>query len=625
LYQDINGVRQTVSGRYMPEANGQVGFQVGTYDPTQPLVIDPTYSLVYSTYLGGNNSTYGFSIAVDSSSDAYVTGWTGSTNFPTTKTAFQTRNSSGYIQTFVTKFNSGGSGLVYSTYLGGSDGGAAGTGIALDGSGDAYVTGWTGASNFPTKNAFQTNYGGGNEDAFLAKLNPSGSGLFYSTYLGGSGTEGFVGGATVRVGGIAVDSSGDAYLTGITNSTDFPTTSGAFQTTSPVAGARDAFVAKVNTQLSGAQSLVYSTYLGTSGDSWADSTSAYGIAVDSAGDAYVTGNAAPNFPTTPNAYLANVSSGGGNIANNGGILAELNPAGSALVYSTYLFDGGGTGRAIAVDGSGHIDVAGQSQNQAGFSSGFVMVLGPTAAGTTLLYSYSPLLGTANPYGMALDTAGHIYVTGSTTGSLTTVNAFQPTFGGTSNNSLNAFVAELDPSQSGVASVVYSSYLGGSGNDLGQGIAVDSTGNAYVVGVTGSPNFPTTPKAFQTRLRGTNDAFVTKIDPPAATETLAAPGIGGSGGEASPAVGQMVSALDLAQLADSLLRAGQPAMPAVAVLGPAAPSVPPASPSRVPHTAGTPSPLAAEATDAVFATSVTTANDEDTWLFAPFSSGNPDGR
>jgi hypothetical protein len=514
LYQDTSGVRQQVAGQYVLEGNGQVGFRVGAYDSTRPLVIDPTYSLVYSTYLGGSNSTYGFGIAVDQYGDAYVTGWTGS-NFPTTRNAFQARNpdrGTSYIQAFVTELNASGSGLVYSTYLGGSNGAAAGTGITVDQYGDAYVTGWTGATDFPTKNPFQPHYGGGSNDAFLTKLNPSGSGLLYSTYLGGSGAEYFTGGSTVRAGGIVVDSSGDAYLTGITNSANFPTTPGVMQPT-PVSS-HGAFVAKVNTLSAGTVSLVYSTYLETPGNAWATGTWTYGIAVDSAGDAYVTGNAAPNFPTTPNAYLANVSSGGGTIVNNGGFVAELNASGSALVYSTYLFDGSGLGKAIAVNSSGNICVAGQSSTMGG---GFVMVLGPTPGSTTLLYS--TIMGN-NATSIALDTAGHMYVTGSTNGyNFTTVNAFQPTFGGSSSNSNNAFVAELDPSKTGIASIVYSSYLGGTGNDMGEGIAVDSTGNAYVVGYTGSPNFPTTPNTFQTRLRGTVDAFVTKIDPPAASMTI----------------------------------------------------------------------------------------------------------
>ena len=184
--------------------------------------LNPTGSgLVYSTYLGGSGYDDGFGIAVDASGNAYVTGFTDSTDFPTTAGAFQT-TFGGFGDAFVTELNPTGSGLVYSTYLGGSDDDE-GYGIAVDTSGNAYVTGYTHSSDFPTTaGAFQTTYGG-DRDAFVTKLNPTGSGLVYSTYLGGSDCDFGV--------GIAVDTSGNAYVTGITFSSDFPTTAGAFQTT----------------------------------------------------------------------------------------------------------------------------------------------------------------------------------------------------------------------------------------------------------------------------------------------------------------------------------------------------------------------------------------------------------
>jgi hypothetical protein len=240
--------------------------------------------LVYSTFLGGSSNDVGTGIAVDGLGNAYVTGYTGSTNFPTTPGAFQTTYGGG-VDAFVTKLNPLGSApLVYSTFLGGSSGDQ-GRGIAVDGSGNAYVTGFTGSTNFPTTlGAFQTSYGG-NGDAFVTKLNPAGSApLVYSTYLGGSNED--VG------GGIAVDSSGNAYVTGYTFSTNFPTTSNAFQPTS--GGAPDAFVTKLNP---GGAPLVYSSYLGGSGFD-----RAFGIAVDSFGNAYVTGDTSGSFPTTPGAF-----------------------------------------------------------------------------------------------------------------------------------------------------------------------------------------------------------------------------------------------------------------------------------------------------------------------------------
>src|SRR5439155_566034 len=192
-------------------------------------------ALVYSTYLGGSSNDQGNAIAVDASGSAYVTGETLSTNFPTTLGAIQP-TFAGVIDAFVTKLNPAGGALVYSTYLGGSDDDE-GLGIALDASGSAYVTGFTGSTNFPTTaGAFQPTLAGG-PDAFVTKLNPAGSApLLYSTYLGGSAED--------EAFGIAVDAAGSAYLTGQTDSTNFPTTKRAFQK-AHAGGQFDAFVAKI--------------------------------------------------------------------------------------------------------------------------------------------------------------------------------------------------------------------------------------------------------------------------------------------------------------------------------------------------------------------------------------------
>src|SRR5437762_1954940 len=307
VYQEVGGERKPVEGRYVLASANRIGFQLGVYDHSQPLVIDPV--LVYSTYLGGSAYGEGDGIAVDGSGNAYVTGLTDSTNFPTLN-ALQSTISSNYVG-FVTKFNPSGSALVYSTYFGGSDGGW-GRSIAVDASGNAYVTGVTSASNFPTVNALQSTYGGGYNDAFVIKLNPTGSALVYSTYLGGSGED---------IGyGIAVDGSGNAYVTGEAGSTNFPSTAGAFQTS--IGGYSDAFVSKLNP---GGSALVYSTYLGGSGED-----SGYGITVDASGNAYVTGyTGSTNFPT---ANALQSTPAGGYPA----FVTKINARGSALVYSTYL-------------------------------------------------------------------------------------------------------------------------------------------------------------------------------------------------------------------------------------------------------------------------------------------------
>lgn len=215
IYQEVDGVRKFVTGRYILRNQHQVGFQVDAYDHEKPLVIDPV--LVYSTYLAGSGSNEGTSIAVDPAGNAYVTGVTDSLSFPTTTGAFKT-NQSGGRDVFVTKINAAGSTLSYSTYLGGSLDDE-GYGIAVDTAGNAYVAGTTASPNFPTTTGALQTTNNGATDAFVTKLNATGSALVYSTYLGGSGyEEGF---------GIAVNPAGNAYVTGLTTSSNFTTTSGA--------------------------------------------------------------------------------------------------------------------------------------------------------------------------------------------------------------------------------------------------------------------------------------------------------------------------------------------------------------------------------------------------------------
>jgi hypothetical protein len=235
VYQEVNGERKEIESGYMLKGAGRIGFAVGEYDARRPLIIDPV--LAYSTYLGGNITDVGYGIAVDSAGNAYVTGNTSSTDFPTTPGAFATTKNS-VDDAFVTKLNASGTALVYSTYLGGNgtNGTDVGYGIAVDSAGNAYVTGATLSTDLPTTpGAFETT-NNGSDDTFVTKLNASGTGLVYSTYLGGNSADfGY---------GIAVDLAGNAYVTGETNSTDFPTTPGAFDTTDNPG--RDVFVTKLN-------------------------------------------------------------------------------------------------------------------------------------------------------------------------------------------------------------------------------------------------------------------------------------------------------------------------------------------------------------------------------------------
>jgi hypothetical protein len=398
----------------------------------------------------------------------------------------------------------------------------------LDAAGNAYVTGSTESSSFPTTpGAFQTTIAGA-ENAFVTKLNVDGTALVYSTYLGGRSLD--FGAA------IAVDAAGNAYVSGDTDSGNFPTTPEAFQTT--IAGAGNAFVTKLN--LDGT-ALVYSTYLG--GGSL-DAGAA--IAVDAAGDAYVTGNASSSdFPTTPGAFQTTLR------AFQDAFVTKLNPEGTALVYSTYLGGSGGLGRydggsAIAVDAGGNAYITGvassgdfpttpgafQSTPGGNFGNAFVTKL--SADGTALIYS--TYLGGSGSSGsgdgglaIAVDGAGNAYVTGFTasTDFPTTSGAFQTAL--PLGASQDAFVTKLSADG---AALIYSTYLGGSSNALGErgsALAVDSAGNVYVTGSADSSDFPTTHGAFQSTLGGNfGNAFVAKFRffPPAPTRFFA---VGGAPG------------------------------------------------------------------------------------------------
>jgi Bacterial Ig-like domain (group 3)/Beta-propeller repeat len=442
----------------------------------------------------------GEGIAVDSSGNAYVTGDTCSTDFPTMNPLQPANDGTcGWGNAFVTKLNPSGSALVYSTYLGGSVADA-GLGIAVDSSGNAYVTGETLSPDFPiTPGAFQTACGGGGSgcwDAFVAKINSSGSALVYSTYLGGDGVD--------AGWGIAVDRSSDAYVTGQTNSTNFPVTPGALQTTcgSNSCSNSNAFVSKLNPSGS---ALVYSTYLGGSGGDYGN-----GIAVDSSDDAYVAGvTESTNFPTM---NPLQPTFGGAIDA----FVSKVNSSGSTLVYSTYLGGSGQDfGQSIAVDSSGNAYVTGATEStnfptvsplqpaNGGSTDAFVAKLNPS--GSALLYStYLGGAGYDSGNGIAVDSSGNAYVNGTTnSANFPTMNPLQAALAGGG----DAFVAEINSIGSALA---YSTYLGGSGGEVGEGIAVDSSGSAFVTGFTTSTNFPTMNPLQPVYGGGYSDAYVAKI-------------------------------------------------------------------------------------------------------------------
>ena len=341
VYQEIAGERQPVEGRFSLLAKNTVSFTLGNYDREQAVVIDPT--LAYSTYLSGSSSllggSSGYSIAVDAVGDAYIIGTTIALDFPVTNGAYQTVNhTSSYngspipLNVFVVKLNSAGDGLVYSTFLGGTGTynntavlGESPSSIFVDYLGYAYVSGVAHSSDFPTtQGAYQnTNKAVARYQAngFVTKLNPTGTGLVYSTYLGGSGSSS----ATIGDGcaQITVDNSGSAYVVGTASSSDFPTTGQAYQTVP--AGNINGFVTKLN---AAGSSLIYSTLL-----NYADG---FAVAVDKTGNAYVGGVATTGFKTTAAAYqLTNHAPSSYN-----GFVAKVAPTGSSLLYSTFL---GGSG------------------------------------------------------------------------------------------------------------------------------------------------------------------------------------------------------------------------------------------------------------------------------------------
>ncbi|MDX8367213.1 SBBP repeat-containing protein [Cytobacillus sp. IB215665] len=465
-----------------------------SYDTDHTLIIDPTLS--YSTYLGGEGIEAGFSIAVDGMGNAYVTGATSSTNFPTTPGAFQT-TLDGFLDTFVTKINATGTALIYSTYLGGSDN-EMGAGISTDTNGNAYLTGVTNSTNFPTTpGAFQTMLNGDNA-AFVTKINATGTDLIFSTYLGGDGDD--------AGNDIALDAQGNAFVTGRTESTDFPTTFGAFQTM--LMGVQSAFVTKVNAS---GTDLVYSTYLGGDGGDVG-----IGIALDAQGNAFATGvTNSTNFPTTLGAFQMMLN------GNNAAFVTKVNATGTDLIFSTYLGGDGDDGSAgITVDIHGNTFVTGVSTSTnfpttlgafqtmlMGGQSAFVTKV--NAMGTDLIFS-TYLGGNSDDtgFGIAVDAHGNTFVIGTTesTNFPTTVDAFQTMLMG----GQSAFVTKVNAM--GTA-LIFSTYLGGNSDDTGFGITVNAHGNAFVTGSTESINFPTTVGAFQTTLADLSDAFVTKITVP----------------------------------------------------------------------------------------------------------------
>ncbi len=512
LYQIFNNMKLPISGGFSLKSSTRVGFSLTGYDQTKPLVIDPV--LLYSTYLGGLADDQAVGIAVDSAGSAYVAGWTQSTNFPLASQGTMPSGTNAFVakldvsgssllysdfiggssddygqaialdsennayltgytcssdfpmvngfQTsmvacwdgFVSKLSTDGSSLLYSTYLGGSNQ-TQPYAIAVSSSNDMYVAGYTYATDFPLRNAYQATVspnGGGvyGQYGFVTHLTADGSALVFSTYLGGNTNVPYNcgypcwGEPSSTIQGIAVDASGNAYVAGNTNTSNFPTSDGAYMPSANTPGnAQIMFVS----EFSSSGSLLYSTYFGTT---TGDPTSAAAIAVDSTGSAYLTGTAYSDgtFPVTaPN--LCDPGTYGWSCSN--GFITKFNPTGTGLAYSTFL----------------------------------------------------PVYNSATPQSLALDAEDNAYVLSSVYGGgVTTVNPIEAF-----TNQGDLLITEVDPTGS---IQLFGTYLGGNGNDSPAGIAVDASGGIYVAGYTDSSDFPVTAAALQNTEGGNTDAFVLKV-------------------------------------------------------------------------------------------------------------------
>jgi hypothetical protein len=496
IYQDYNGQRENVEGKFIKLDELEYGFElINNYDRKEVLVIDPIVKFKYSTFLGGSSSETGYDIVADSSGNTYVAGSTSSSNFPTTPGANDTTHNGGSGEIFISKLNPSGSKLIYSTFIGGS-GSDYPYGIKVDNLGNAYVTGKTDSTNFPTTSGTIQTTKSGSGDAFAIKLNPSGATLIYCTYLGGTALD--------EVGDIAIDSSGNAYITGNTYSSNYPTTPGAYSTTKNTSG--EGFITKIN---SNGNAMVYSTFLGGDGSDFGRS-----ISVDSNGFAYITGyTSSTNFPTTSGVINTTKN------PDTDGFITKLNQAGNGLVYSTYL---GGDAKefpqGITLDSNNNVFITGRTH-----STNYPTT--PNAFDTTHdINNYDAFVTKINSFAtsiifstylggndwdeskdLAVDSAGNVYVTveTSSTDYPITPGAFDKV-----KDNVEVTITKLSANGS---KVLFSSYLGSDGNDRARAIAIDSSGYIYLTGRVEGSGFPTTQGAFDTILSGFTDAYVVKID------------------------------------------------------------------------------------------------------------------
>ena len=509
-----------VGAAYVLEADGSIGFRVGPHDPKAALVIDPVLSVAYASFLGGSGTDVASSVALDSSGKMYVGGTTtSSTSFPE-GLGNRVGPADGPSEFFIAKIDptvSGPNSLIYLTFLGGS-GKQSGGQIAVDSSGDVAITGTTTSVDFPVTDTTQPTNGltsGDGNDVIVSEIDPTGTKLMFSTIFGGSGAESLNG-----TGGIALDSSGDVYIASDTNttpldsaSTDLPVTTNAYQTMWD-GQTSDGFLAVFSppAQAGGAATLKYCSYLGTNA---VGAPGVGGIAVDNSGSAYIAGFAANTVSGFPVKNAFQTAYGGGTAD---AFLMKISPLGEGtqdLVYATEL---GGSGEdealAVAVDSANppNAYVAGLTQSSnfptngsvAGYqsvlhvnatSNAFLSVISQNAGSGMTALAYSTYLGGSSSdaaQSVSVGASNAVYVAGSATSyDFPWKDNLQP-FNGAS----DAFVAKIDPTSSGAASLIYATPLGGTsppGGTAGasaNAVATDGAGHAYVAGVTTSGNFPT---------------------------------------------------------------------------------------------------------------------------------------
>jgi len=511
-YQEKEGRREPVSAEYVLLARNEIGFQIGDYDHSRPLVIDPV--LDYSSYLGGSgeDTATGLQLIRDITgavTDVVITGATTSVNFPTTVGSydhFREQGASPDRDLYVARFNSGGANLIYSTYLGGT-GDDLPSRLAVDLLGSVYVTGQTRSRDFPTTfGAFDRGLNGAS-DAFLTKLNPDGDALVYSSYLGGQQED--------RGTDVVVNSGGQAFVSGVTNSANFPTANAAQANYG--GGTTDGFVAGLSPT---GTALVFGTFLGGGRPD-----EALGLAVDVFDSLYVTGwTLSSDFPTTVGAFQRSLRNAGFLYAADA-FVVNLDSAGGAPLYATYL---GGTGidiaNGIAVDNQGSAYLTGSTQ-----SADFPVTSGAadvSLSGTTDAFvakldyfgyslSYATYLGgTGADTGLAiaLNSIGQAYVAGSTLSTnFPTPVALQPIYGGKGPlETGDGFVVKLN----GQGSVLhFGTYFGGSDDDAVTALATGEDGELFVAGSTRSGNFSTTFDATQTKAGGGTEAFLARLSEP----------------------------------------------------------------------------------------------------------------